>query len=164
MRVCLLVLYVFSCLKNSAQGNKIIDRDSFYLEYPATWKVDTKSNEYEADSSFTIYAPGKLNNIMFFLKHKAINSEQVMNFFSDITLSVRKIKKPEFNSFNNWGNFSGMGRIIRGKSRGKEIMVVIFIHSQKNHSFLVMEHYIEGHVEHLRKEFNTISTSFRFKN
>lgn len=161
------IIFFIFCLflrqQISAQDFKIIDRDSFSLHYPSNWKLDTKSKHYEADSSFTINAPGKLNQAIFFIKYKKVNVENVLEYLTVLTLSTFQIKKPEFFNINDWGNLSGKGRIIKGKEMGSDVIIKIFVYAEKNRSLSVTEYYRDGKVEKLKEEFNSIALSFKFK-
>jgi len=80
-----------------------------------------------------------------------------------LTLSTFRIKKPEFININDWGNLSGKGRIIKGKEMGTDVIIKIFVYSEKKRSLSVTEYYREGKIEKLKEEFNSIALSFKFK-
>ena len=157
------ILFFFTGHQLFAQDYKIIDRDSFSLHYPSSWKLDTKSKDYEPDSTFTINAPGKLNNVIFFIKYQNINIENALDYMTILTTSTFRIKKTESIEITNWGNLSGKGTVIKGKEMGSDIIIKLFVYSEMNRALSVMEIYRDGKIDKLKEEFNSIALSFKFK-
>lgn len=56
-----------------------ISRDSFSLQYPASWKIDVADPDYDPDALFSIDAPDGENMIMFFVFNMPLDPDEMLN-------------------------------------------------------------------------------------
>lgn len=147
-----------------SQSVKKIDRDSFSLQYPDTWQIDTKDEDYDPDALFSIDAPNDNGMIMFIIADIAIDLDEMLKE-QEADIKDKLIKKPtEITSFTKWGNFTGKGKTIKGKILG--IMkgeVNVFVCHAGDKTLYVMEQLFEESIEETKAALAIISSSFKFK-
>lgn len=99
------VFFFLALLCNAfSQKTKKIDRDSFLLEYPASWTIDTKDEDYDPDALFSIDAPDDGGMIMFIIIDLAVDIDELLKEQEE-GVKESLIKKPtSFLTFDKWGS------------------------------------------------------------
>jgi hypothetical protein len=159
------VLFFLALLSNGfSQKTKKIDRDSFQLEYPVSWVIDTKDEDYDPDAIFSIDAPDDGGMIMFMIIDLAIDIDELLK---DQEEGVKEslIKKPtSFLTFDKWGSLKGKGKTIKGKLLGiLKGQVNLFVCTVGDKTLFIMEQYSDEDADIVKDGIATISASFRFK-
>ena len=159
-KVSLIILAILWLQSGNAQTK--IDRDSFSLQYPSNWRIDTEDEDYDPDAFFSLESPDD-NLVMFMIFNVPVDKDELLNAQLE-AFSSQVIKKPEITEFNRWGDYYGTGKILKGKLLGVFKGVVrIFVYETPYKTMLVVEQYYEKDYEKLKKDYDLISTSFSFK-
>ena len=155
-------LLIAAVINAQAKSANVIERDSFLLKYPADWKIDTQDEDYDPDAFFSLESPDD-NLVMFMIFNVPVDKDELLKAQLE-AFSSQLIKKPEITEFNKWGDFYGMGKILKGKILGVFKGVVrIFVYETPYKTMLVVEQYYDKDHEKLKKDYDLISTSFSFK-
>jgi hypothetical protein len=156
------VLFLLSVTTLSAQDAKTIKRDSFSLQYPSNWTIDTKDEDYDPDALFSIDAPDENSMIMFMIFTTPLDAEELVAAQVD-AFSSELLKNPEISSITSWGNYKGTGKILRGKIMGVfKGFVKIFVYGDEHKTMLVVEQCYDKIYDQLKKGYELIASSFKF--
>jgi len=154
--------------KSSAENStaaipKYIKRPSFELNYPSSWHVDTTDSDYDIDSYFSIDPPVNNGISIFIIYNTSIDEQEHVS--AQVKAHLEKVmKNGNVSYFTNWGNFTGHGAIIKGKSMGVwKGVVKIFCHSGDSYSFLNVSQYLDQDKELVMPGFQLIESSFKLK-
>jgi hypothetical protein len=159
----MLPVFILLLLSASSHAQQTIDRDSFSLQYPAKWTIDTKDEDYDPDALFSLDAPDGENMIMFVIFDMAMDTadlmkEQVKAFTAEL------IKKPMITHFDTWGKYKGSGKLLKGKLMGVfKGFVRIFVYTEESRTMIVVEQCYDSAYEKLKPDYELISSTFQFK-
>jgi len=150
--------------KNTQEKMNLIDREKFSLEYPASWTIDTKDEDYDPDAMFSIDSPDDGSLIMFFYIDSEMDPDMVLDE-QEKAMTKAAMKKPSsVTAFSLWGNYSGKGRTIKGKLLGIfKGQINLFVCNENEATFLVLEQYYDKEAEAIEPILNQIASSFQFK-
>jgi hypothetical protein len=155
-------LLLFTIIGNAQVQYSDIRRDSFSLKYPSDWKIDTDDEDYDPDNLFSIDSPDD-NMVMFMIFNVSVDRDELLESQVEAFTS-QLIKKPEITEFSNWGNYEGKGKILKGKLLGVfKGFVKIFVYTDQHKSMIVVEQCFDKNYETLKKSYELISSSFRFR-
>ena|SRR5688572_30221126 len=102
-KVSLIILAILWLHSGNAQTK--IDRDSFSLQYPSNWRIDTEDEDYDPDAFFSLESPDD-NLVMFMIFNVPVDKDELLNAQLE-AFSSQVIKKPEITEFNRWGDYYG---------------------------------------------------------
>jgi hypothetical protein len=174
----IITLSILSCTDNSVKKNettepdfknevvvkkKFLKRQSYKMEYPFSWKIDSSDHDYDIDNYFTLDSPsdGCFATFMFFntnIDEKEHLDEQVKEHLKGT------IKNGIVSYFDKWGEYKGHGAIIKGKLLGVfKGELKLFVHSSDSSSFLIFSQLNDE--DKLKDEdgLKLIEASFRLK-
>jgi len=137
-----------------------VDRERFFIRYPANWKVDVTDDDYNPDHLFAIQSPGQAFVMFAFYKHPSELSELLEAQADDFAKIIDDMKRTDF---DNWGFYSGKGALLKGKIMGSPATVRVFAHSTGRTSFVVVEQRFDDHLAMVKPGFDLIEESFRLK-
>jgi hypothetical protein len=147
-----------------AAGSEIasIDLPTFALKYPATWKVDTTAQDYDASNNFTLNSP-KNSYVQFRILDK---TDSPLKILDD---TERSLDGPAISSLTKtkiveWGHYKGLGVDLKGKILDSfPGGIRIFVFSTKNYNVLVTEYYFTDELREVQNAIQLISNSFFVK-
>ncbi len=150
--------------KNTREKMNLIDREKFSLEYPASWTIDTKDEDYDPDAMFSIDSPDDGSLIMFFYIDAEMDPDMVLDE-QEKAMTKAAMKKPSsVTAFSSWGNYSGKGRTLKGKLLGIfKGQINLFVCNENEATLLVLEQYYDKEAEAIVPILNQIASSFQFK-
>jgi hypothetical protein len=160
-----IILLWAACNPAPDSGKMLLhDREGFHLEYPSSWKIDTKDEDYDPDALFSIDSPRDGGMIMFIMIDMDMDPDELLTSEEEAIIES-VIKKPtSVTSFKSWGNFSGKGKTIKGKLLGLlKGQVNIFIHVANEKTLVVMEQYYDNDADEVIPDLKKIAASFRLK-
>ena len=137
-----------------------LKRTGFSLQMPANWKVDTKMDDYDPESYFSIDSPGK-NSVTFLIydmetEPKENVDEQVKSY------TLEYMKKATRTPFKKWGRYNGYGIELKGRVMGIDSgRIRIFSYSNEKKSFVVTELYSEDDIANTQPGFQKIESTFK---
>lgn len=157
----LVPFFLLLCTLATAQGTQI-KRDSFSVKYPTGWTIDTEDPDYDPDALFSFDSPDGNNMIMFIIMGMTIDPDEMLE--QQVTeFQKQLIKKPEITPFTQWGNYTGKGKILRGKLMGVlKGFVRIFVYTDNGKAMLVVQQCYDDDFKTLEKDYTLIEQSFRF--
>ncbi|HEY2784867.1 MAG TPA: hypothetical protein VGJ05_07820 [Fimbriiglobus sp.] len=158
---CTLFFFV-SCNKQpKAVAAKVFDRQAFSFNYPATWKIDDKDADFDADHMFSIDASDSAMIIFTILEEK-INPHEALSL--RIERQKKQIREEKRSSFSHWGTFDGSGVLLYGKTtRNVDVSLRIFVFNSANKTFAITEYAHKNEMQMLAGGYQMIESSFRIK-
>ncbi|MBC2593579.1 hypothetical protein H5P28_04820 [Ruficoccus amylovorans] len=156
-----------SVLQEDWSPNEIkkLDRPGFSLTYPADWTVATQQEDFDADRLFTIEVANADSyiTIKIFVPDADTDADDIM-FSILTTLDGPMIETYSRDSFEQWGNFKGQGRHLKGKIAGfLPGGARIFVSTDGPKGILVTELYYSDDLDKAMPGFDLIRKSFVFK-
>jgi hypothetical protein len=141
------------------QSQRLV-RDSFELDYPGNWRIDTEDDDYDPDHSFSIDSPGACF-VMFHLTdlpvEPARNVEIHAEKFSKLISASEKLP------FQRWGQYDGEGLHLKGRIMGMKGGFRFFAHSSNGRSFSVVQQYFDEDWASVGPGFDLIEKTFELR-
>jgi len=165
MRKLTFLLLAFTMMSQLglAQEKQSIKREAFSLQYPEGWTIDTEDEDYDPDALFSLDSPDEENMVMFIIFDMAVDADELMQEQIN-AFTAELIKKPTVTKFDTWGKFKGKGTMLSGKLMGVfKGAVRIFVYSEEERTMLVVEQYYDKAIGKLKKDYDLIANSFKFK-
>jgi len=144
---------------------KIIDRQSFTLKYPTTWKEATDDPDYKPETHFTINGPDKKNSyVTFDIQDNAADPVKLLS--STIKdLDGSSISAQSKTKLDAWGSFKGTGMELKGRILDTYPGgIKVFIFTSGKHSVQVIECYWTNELKDLQPDIDYIQQNFVVKN
>ncbi len=139
-----------------------LEKKTFSLQMPSTWKVDDKAEDYKPESYFTLASP--LNSyVTFDISAPTPDLKAMMKnvLFALDGPAVETLSKSEF---KQWGKYTGQGVHLKGKITGMfPGGVRVFATNTNGYSLLVTEFYFSDDLSDVQPGFELISKSFTLK-
>ncbi len=161
---CLTLTAMLLSVAVFSQNTKTITRDSFSLQYPANWTIDTKDEDYDPDALFSLDAPDDNGMVMFIIVDLPVDLDEMLAE-QEKDIRAKLIKSPKsVTNFTKWGNYTGMGKSFKGRIMGvMDGEVNVFVSHIGGRTFYVMEQLFEEGMEDTRSGIKIIASSFKFK-
>jgi hypothetical protein len=143
-----------------AQPRNLV-RERFQLQYPSNWKVDVDDETYDPDHMFRIESPNAAF-VMFKLYDGKSNLEDLLQ--NRISAFDELFDYPTISNFERYGQFSGNGAILRGKSAeehgGIRITIKVFCFYKDNMTVTIVQYYLDDTLEYVEDGLTLIEDSF----
>jgi hypothetical protein len=143
-------------------NEKAVDRATFSLKYPTTWKEDVKASDYKPESNFTLTS-AKNSYIQFNIVDKADDPQKVLDnaVFNLDGLAITTLSKTKI---DEWGSHKGAGLHLKGKILGTDPGGIrCFVFNSEHHNVLVIEFYFSNELKTVQSEMDFISKNFQMK-
>jgi hypothetical protein len=142
-----------------------IDRANFTLKYPVGWTEDTKAQDYQADSNFTLNSPNSQNTyVQFSIVDKSQDPDKVLKA-ATLSLDGPAITALSKTKIDEWGGHKGVGIHLKGKILDSYPGgIKVFIFNSEHHNVLVVEYYFSSELKNLQSDIEFISENFTMKN
>lgn len=138
-----------------------ISRKHFSAGFPGNWFEDKKLPYYEAEHFLSFNSPGGswvMLQIYDVPTDPAVNVEQ---HAKEESVSLKQITKTPF---SKWGQYTGKGMELKGKSMGYyPARVRIFSYSSEKKSFVVLEQHYNEDEKQTGPGFALVEKMFRLK-
>ncbi|MEM9226693.1 MAG: hypothetical protein AAGA45_01890, partial [Verrucomicrobiota bacterium] len=148
----------------SSSELKTIERASYTLQYPSSWRLGDGQQDFNIDRNFTIMVASTDSYIEIRLfKPTVVNSQQLMRSLME-TLDGTMIDTEERQSFSQWGKINGEGRHLMGEIAGFfEGGARIFVSTENDRGILVTELYYSDDKDEAMPGFELIRSTFQFR-
>lgn len=134
---------------------------SFKINYPSNWKIDTESDVYDPETNIIFDSPGSSNITIIKFTNSAYKEEELIEDYSSVYDNL--FDKIHSNTeFSDWGNFKGKGKEVRGSYIGINVKVRLFVITNYDDSYLIVEYITEDDYKFTEKGFQLIRSSFKF--
>lgn len=139
---------------------RTIDRDTFSLEYPGNWKIETDADDYDPDHAFTIESEGECM-VMFemqdgFMDPGVMSDKKV----EDVSVIIFDSTKTQMDT---WGDLVGKGYLIEGTVLALPGSVRVFSHATDDLSFTVIEQCWDEDIHLVEPGFDLVRSTFELK-
>jgi len=162
MKLLLLSVLISCSFIAVAQRPGTISREDFSLQFPADWTIDTDDPDYNPDSLFSLDAPDDASMIMFIIIDMEIDEEEMTK--NQVEAFSNLVKDAKITRFDTWGRYKGTGTMLSGLIMGHyKGNVRIFVRSTGERTLLVVQQFYDVNYDELKKGFELIERSFKFK-
>jgi len=144
-----------------AGAGVVLKRAGYVLTYPADWKLDSKDEDFDLDSYFSIDAPGACHVSFFFFAAKIDDAKALAAQRTKAKESVFK-REPTETRFSTWGSLTGKGSELHGpmKPVGTGRMRS-FVFAEPKRSVLISEFCFDDELAATQPGFDLIAKSFK---
>ncbi|WOO42843.1 hypothetical protein [Rubellicoccus peritrichatus] len=142
----------------------VIDRPTFVMQMPATWKVADYQPDYDPDKLFTIDTEGQSTITLEVYETVQGQDTDDLLFNAIYVLDGPLVDTYSRSSFNKWGNLTGHGKHLKGK-----VMSMfpggarIFFCQHNGRGLMVTEIYYSEDLQDVMEGFELIGKTFQFK-
>jgi hypothetical protein len=131
-------------------------RKGFKFEYPASWTVDEKDEDFDPDHKINIDASKKA-----FVGFVIVEPEKSELFSKYVKIFESKMPAATKTEFDQWGKYKGTGTSLQGKfSNGTTYSIRIFAFNDSNKTFLINETMPDSEKAELTAGFRIVEESF----
>jgi hypothetical protein len=166
MNKLLIIFYIIllaSC-NSSSRIVKDLSSKNYSLKYYGDWYVDSLESDFDKEHSFTINSQEADAFISFDIIDYPVKEVELLKAKIDQHLN-QTITNATVTSFDTWGKYKGKGARIKGNIMGlMEGQFIIFIHSEANHSFVMMSQILDNDEQKYKANLNLIADQFQLKN
>lgn len=139
---------------------KKLSRTSFELQYPSNWKIDTASDTYDPDASFTISSPG-LTTVVFNIIPGQTDQEEF--FKGQIDLEKKLLRRPVVTPLHKFGSFKCKGVMLRGRMIGVPTTVKVILFSRGDLTVISRQECSDEDLRLAQDGLTLIENSFKLK-
>lgn len=106
--------------KEADVGNPTsLARAPYSLQYPGNWSIDIERSDYDPDRFFYIDTPGGSYveiTIEDYGTEPSESLDEKISWYEDY------FSNPEFSNFDQYGSFTGTGRVVKCRGLGKSVV------------------------------------------
>jgi hypothetical protein len=139
-----------------------LDRQTFRLQYPGNWKVDTAAADYNPDRNFSIDSPGT-SFVMFIIASGELDPKLAVE--AHVSQQTAKLMRDATRTpFERWGAYRGAGVLLTGKMLGLSPGTIrIFAFREGEQTVTVIESTSDDDRDKVAPGFALIERTFQVK-